>query len=298
MDRSEGRNSSWSKTEATASRQRAWRISAKSEIGRVGRARAASARSRLRPSPLQREPSTTSRSAVPTRAAARAVPNGGSPGHQTVTGRSWTRSGATIAWRWRPVSPPAVTYTCSAQVSGPSARGTMQYAFTSARSHAGPSGSVGTRINVREGCLPVPIDSVAAASSPSSGLRATTTRLSTLVRAATGRSPSASPAPGAGGRLQMRPSSRSISATDVTCPAQRSVGPPGAAAIPNGTTPAALVVPASRPGPMLPARRPAPLRSGAIGARPVPATRRPRQGPSFPRRSWGSPAARRRPRRR
>ena len=51
---------------------------------------------------------------------------GGSPGHHTVTGRSWTSSGSTSAVRWRPVSPPAVRNMSSVHVSGASSRGSTQ----------------------------------------------------------------------------------------------------------------------------------------------------------------------------
>ena len=55
-----------------------------------------------RPVPCQAEPSTTRRSAIAKTSLAGSVPNAGSSGHQTVTGRSWMRSGATMASRRRP----------------------------------------------------------------------------------------------------------------------------------------------------------------------------------------------------
>src|SRR6188472_4020590 len=70
-------------------------------------------------------------------------PSGGSPGHHTVTGRSWMSSGATSAERWRPVSPPAVRKISSEQVSGASARGSTQWAWTLASSHGGPRPHLG-----------------------------------------------------------------------------------------------------------------------------------------------------------
>ena len=84
--------------EAMASRQRDWRTRAKSLIAsRVTSSRPAISRIRSSPSPFHVEPSTTRRSAPPSRSNAAREVNGGSPGHQTVTGRSWTISGVTIA---------------------------------------------------------------------------------------------------------------------------------------------------------------------------------------------------------
>ena len=74
------------------------------------------------PSPAQADASTTRRSVDLEQVVARApTRSGGSPGHQTVTGRSWMSSGATSADRCRPVSPPAVRKISSVHVSGASA---------------------------------------------------------------------------------------------------------------------------------------------------------------------------------
>ena len=110
--------------------------------------------------------------------------NGGSPGHQTVTGRSWMISGVAIADEV-PARPRrrTVTWIVSAQVSGASSRGSTQCASTRASSHDGPSGSADRMTIVRDGCRPVSAWIVAAQRSASSGRRATTTRFITLVRA-------------------------------------------------------------------------------------------------------------------
>ena len=113
-----------------------------------------------------------------------ALPSGGSPGHQTVTGRSWISSGATSADRWRPVSPPAVRKICSEHVSGASTRGSTHSAWIRASSHGGPSGSADITISVRDGWRPVSREMISAVRSPVSGWRATTTRFITDVRAA------------------------------------------------------------------------------------------------------------------
>ena len=110
--------------------------------------------SRARPSPLQVEPSTTSRSDAVEQVDRRRDENGGSPGHQTVAGRSWMISGVTIAERCRPASPPAIRWMVSAQVSGASSRGRMQCASTRASIHDGPSGSADWTTIVRDGCSP------------------------------------------------------------------------------------------------------------------------------------------------
>ena len=111
-------------------------------------------RRRSRPSPLHVEPSTTSRSVPSSRSRAAPETNGGSPGHQTVTGRSWMMSGVTSAARWRPASPPAVRWMVSAQISGASARGSTQCASTRASIHDGPSGSADWTTTVRDGWRP------------------------------------------------------------------------------------------------------------------------------------------------
>ena len=157
------------------------------------------------------------------------VPSGGSPGHHSVTGRSWTRSGATIAATWRPASPPATRSMNSAHVSAASARGSTQCAWTWASSHDGPSGSALDTIIVRDGWRPVSMRMIAAAFAPISGWRAITTRLSTLVRAATRRSsrPSSSVCTVSGvagpdlGQLGLDPGERCWSATTSGGPAGR-----------------------------------------------------------------------------
>ena len=92
-----------SKIDAIASRQRDWRTRAKSEIAIGWRSwRAARWRICVSPLPCHVEPSTTRRFAIAKTSSACSVPKGGSSGHQSVTGRSWMSSGATIASRCRP----------------------------------------------------------------------------------------------------------------------------------------------------------------------------------------------------
>ena len=181
-------------------------------------------RSRARPSPLQVEPSTTRRSAPASSSRAAGLVSGGSPGHQTVTGRSWMISGVAIAARWRPDSPPQVTLMVSAQVSGASGRGMTQCASMRASSHDGPSGSADWMTIVRDGCRPVSAWTVAAQRSASSGRRATTMRFITFVRAAMWREISPSMWTVRSWAAQIRLSSLSISAIECARAAQRSVG--------------------------------------------------------------------------
>ena len=156
---------------------------------RAGPPSRASARVRRRSTTSRRRRGGRRRSAGRTPAR---DPNGGSPGHQTVTGRSWMISGVTIADRCRPASPPAVRWIVSAQVSGASSRGSTQCASTRASSHDGPSGSADWTTIVRDGCRPVSAWIVAAPRSAISGRRAMTTRFITLVRAAMWRAGSPS----------------------------------------------------------------------------------------------------------
>ena len=181
--------------------------------------------------------------------------SGGSPGHQTVTGRSCTSSGSTSAVRCRPVSPPAVRKIISVQVSGASSRGRTQWAWIRASSHGGPSGSADSTIRVRDGWRPVSRWIVSAARSPTSGCRATTTRFITDVRAAMCR-PGAWPSVPMSrlGCAQIRLSSVSISSIECACESQRIVGSPGfggsASSIrppPAGRVPTAMISPNSRP---------------------------------------------------
>jgi hypothetical protein len=99
-ERRKGRKSGSSKIDAIASRQRDWRIIAKSltEMPVVSAHVAISAR-RVIPSPFQVDPSITRRSAAVNRSLVAWDVNGGSPGHQTMTGKSWMISGVTSAWR-------------------------------------------------------------------------------------------------------------------------------------------------------------------------------------------------------
>ncbi len=152
--------------------------------------------------------------------------SGGSSGHQMVTGRSWIRSGVTIAATWRPASPPAVTWIISAQVSGEPSRGRMQCASTRASSHDGPSGSAEQTIIVRDGWRPVRAWIAAAQCSASSGRRAMTTRFITLERAATYRPGSPSMSVVRSVADQIRASSRSISAMLWARADQRRTGSP------------------------------------------------------------------------
>src|SRR4051794_14861667 len=248
-----------SNTDAIASRQRDWRTRAKSRIESRGNCwySDASCRSRGSPSPDQADASTTSRSVDSSKVWVGTVPSGGSPGHQTVTGRSWISSGATRADRWRPVSPPAVRKMSSVQVSGASARGRTQWASIFASSHGGPSGSAARTITVRDGCRPVSFEIVSAARAPTSGCRATTTRFITEVRAAMCRPPASSV--GSSIRLgcaQIRASSCSISSIVCAVDDQRIVGSPGfggsARAMrppPAGRVPMAMIWPYSRDPP-------------------------------------------------
>ena len=196
-----------------------------------------------------------SRSAPSRRSSAGALPSGGSPGHQTVTGRSWISSGVTRADRCRPVSPPAVRKICSEHISGASARGRTQWAWIRASSQPGPSGSADSTISVLDGWRPVSRETISAVRSPISGWRATTTRFSTEVRAAMWR-PGRSSAPGTSrfGWDQIRPSSVSISSIEWAWLSQRIVGSPGcggsASSIrppPAGRTPTAMISPKDRP---------------------------------------------------
>ena len=110
-----------SNTDAIASRQRDCRTSAKSRIESRSNSSysAASWCSRSQPVAAPRgrvdDEAVGDLEQLPRRLG---VPSGGSPGHQTVTGRSWTSSGATSADRCRPVSPPAVRKISSVHVSG------------------------------------------------------------------------------------------------------------------------------------------------------------------------------------
>ena len=123
-------------------------------------------------------------------------------------------SGVAIAARWRPDSPPQVTWMVSAQVSGASSRGTMQCASTRASNHDGPSGSAEWMTMVRDGWRPVSNCIVAAHRSASSGRRATITRFITLVRAGTCRPGSPSIVAVRSWPDQIRASSLSISAIE------------------------------------------------------------------------------------
>src|SRR4051794_5403924 len=211
-----------------ASRQRDCRTSAKSLIAsRVESWSAAISRNRANPSPLHVDPSTISRSAPASRSWADGLVSGGSPGHHTVTGRSWMISGVAIADRWRPASPPHVTWIVSAQVSGASGRGMTQCASARASSQDGPSGSADWMTTVREGCRPVSIWTVAAPFSANSGRRATTMRFITLVRAAMWRVVSPSTRTARSWLAQIRESSVSISAMECARADQRSVGSVG-----------------------------------------------------------------------
>ncbi len=243
-------------------------------------------RSRASPSPLHDEPSTTRRSAEASRSWAAREVNGGSPGHQTVVGRSWTMSGVTMADRCRPASPPAVSWMVSAQISGASARGSTQCASTWASIHDGPSGSADWTTIVREGWRPVRAWIVDAARSAISGRRAMTTRFMTLVRAAIWRPGAPSPRTSSTVRswlAQMRASSFSISSMLWARADQRRTG---SARVIAG---AAEMVMASVAGT---------IRSGAIDGPRGPAARRPRAGPTSRRRSSGRSAAARPPRHR
>ena len=99
IERRNGVKSGTSNVAAIASRQRDWRINAKSEIASRPSASAVSWPRRSRPLPLQRDPSTISRSAMSVSSRVTEVPNAGSPGTHSVTGRSWISNGAVNAWK-------------------------------------------------------------------------------------------------------------------------------------------------------------------------------------------------------
>ena len=173
------------------------------------------------------------RSAPARRSRAGRLVSGGSPGHQTVTGRSWMTSGMAIAERCSPASPPHVTWIVSAHVSGASSRGIMQCASTRASNHDGPSGSADLMTIVRDGWRPVSSCIVAAQRSAYSGRRAMTTRFITLVRAGTWRPGSPSIVAVRSWPDQIRASSLSISAMlwARRRPAQDGLADPGAAIV-------------------------------------------------------------------
>ena len=264
--------------------------------------------------PTQVDASTTRRSVASSRSRTGSDWNSGSPGHQTVTGRSWIRSGATRPNRCRPVSPPAVRKISSVHVSGASGRGITQWAWMRASIHGGPSGSAPWMISVRDGCRPVRRLIVSALRSPTSGWRATTTRFITDVRAAMcrppGRPPSPSPSASTIARLgsaQMRASSRSMPSIEFALDIQRSVGSPGrggsASAIcppPAGRVPTAITSPGTRVRSLPSADEPpspAPsVRSGATGVPRARAGRRPPRAPRCRRRSSGTRGRATRPR--
>ena len=282
-----------SKTVAIASRQRDWRTRAKSRIERRGnRSKSpASCTRRASPSPDQEAPSTTRRSDASSTSSALADPSGGSPGHQSVTGRSWTRSGVTTALRCWPVAPPAVRKISSEQASGAPGRGSTQCASTRPSSQGGPSGSADSTMSVREGCRPVSRPMVAAARAPSSAFRAMTTRFCTDVRAATARVPPDSCSRRKSGCAQIRASSFSMASMDVACDCQRIVGSPGRGGSsssmrppPAPREPTARISPTSRLG------APSVLRSGATGSPRAPAGHRPPPAPRCPPRSSAGPA--------
>ena len=155
IDRRNGWSAGLSNEDAIASRQRDWRMSAKSETAIGVAARIAPSRaSPAVPSPDQADPSTTSRSvssARPTSCSKSVRPNGTSPSHQRVTGRSWTSRGGMIDARWEPASPAADTTTVSEHIAGPPWRGSAHRAVMSARTARGPSGSTVTTTIDREG---------------------------------------------------------------------------------------------------------------------------------------------------
>ena len=130
-------------------------------------------RSWVRPSPCQPEPSTTSRSAIVEQLVRLArLPNGGSSGHQTVTGRSWMSSGATIAVEVAAGSRRRRSGGSSRRRSRARRRGACtQWAWIWASSQDGPSGSAGWTIVVRDGWRPVSRWMIAAQRSPTSGRR-------------------------------------------------------------------------------------------------------------------------------
>ena len=152
-------------------------------------------------------------------------------------------SGATIAARCRPHSPPATRAMNSAHISAASARGRTQWAWMCASSQDGPSGSALETRSVRDGWRPASIRITAAACSPISGLRAMTTRFITLVRAATCRSgPPSTPAVVSGAAAQIRASSASIPAIVWVRDDQRRAGSAICGPSPSVTPPDAFIV--------------------------------------------------------
>ena len=136
----------------------------------------------------------------------------------------------------------------------------MHWAVIRASSQPGPSGSVGEQMSVRDGCRPVSRAMVAAQCSPSSGRRAMTTRLSTLVRAATWRPSAPSTVVTRSGTAQILASSRSIPSIVVARDVQRRPGSPGLArprALRSDPSPApAVALHAARRPPPGPRTRP------------------------------------------
>ena len=166
----------------------------------------------------------------------RASSNGGSPGHQTVTGRSWMISGVAIA------DEVPAGLAAAGQVDrlgaglGRVLARQMQCASIRASSHDGPSGSADWTTIVRDGWRPVSAWIVAAQRSaelrPAARRRRGSSRSSGRRRGGS-CSPSIVGASGPG-CAQIRASSVSISAMLWARADQRRTGSPGTAGVASG----------------------------------------------------------------
>ena len=237
--------------------------------------------------------------AAPAPAATRAS---GSPGHQTVTGRSWMSSGATSAEQ----VPAGLAAGGQEDQLRAGLRRVRRAAARSGpgsgrRSTAARPGSAPWTTSVRDGWRPVSRLMVSALRSPTSGWRATTTRFITDVRAAMWRPPW-TPSSRLDRQVRLRPDPRQLALDplDRLCPAhpaQRRLA--GSRRLGEGDLPAARRSRADgdhlaeRPlravlGPPPPG--PSPFRSGATGGPRAPACRRRPPGPRCRPRSSGTRA--------
>ena len=297
---------------AIASRQRDCRTSAKSRIDRRSKSsyRPASWTRRSTPSPDQATHRRRGGPSHSSRSRTGCDSKGGSPGHQTVTGRSWISSGATRPNRWRPVSPPAVRKISSAHVSGASG----------ARHHAvGLDPRVDPRRPVRVGALDDQRPRRMAAGQPADRLRAALADLGLArdddqvhhrrpggdVRARRHpRRPRRRRRSRGWARAQIRPARARSPRSTAPSTSSAASARPAAAARParsarrRGRVPTAITSPDAPPRPVRrgsPSRA-APFRSGATGVPRARAGRRPPRVPRCRRRSSGTRGRATRPR--
>ena len=267
------------------------------EVGRRGRPAGAAARGRRR---VHAEPSTTSRS-VRLEQLARAAPlaSGGSPGHQTVTGRSWIEQ---RRHQRRQVPARLAARGQEDQLGARLGRvGARQHAVRlDPRVEPRRAVRVRARHDQRPRRVPAgePADRLGALRSPISGWRATTTRFITLrprrdVPAAGRRLAVAVDVDDRRAGAQIRLSSVSMPSIEFARDVQRSVGSPG-----RGGPRARSRPPVGRvdrpPGSLrsAPWASPVPsLRSAATGGPRARAGRRPPRAPRCRHRSSGSRAA-------